>query len=333
MAEAGEFQIIEKFFTYQTFGAWKSQGVGDDCAIIDTGAGRIAVTCDMMALGTHFLPDADPEDVGYKALAVNLSDLAAAGAVPRAFFLSIGLPRRDDGWLADFSRGLMKIARESGCALLGGDTTRTPEVQGRHAPVTISITAMGDLPAGMGLTRKGAKPGDDIWVSGTVGDAYAALKCRWGAWSVMPDLEPELFARMDRPTPRIALGQALLGAASAAADISDGLLADLGHILERSGVSAEIEWEKIPTSVALQSMTPARQHEAALAGGDDYELIFTAPPSSAERIYEAGLLSGTPVTRIGRVIERTSRAVTVRMPDGRPVLLVTEGFDHFRNEE
>lgn len=333
MAEAGEFQIIEKFFTYQTFGAWKSQGVGDDCAIIDTGAGRIAVTCDMMALGTHFLPDADPEDVGYKALAVNLSDLAAAGAVPRAFFLSIGLPRRDDGWLADFSRGLMKLARESGCALLGGDTTRTPEVQGRHAPVTISITAMGDLPAGMGLTRKGAKPGDDIWVSGTVGDAYAALKCRWGAWSVMPDLEPELFARMDRPTPRIALGQALLGAASAAADISDGLLADLGHILERSGVSAEIEWEKIPTSVALQSMTPARQHEAALAGGDDYELIFTAPPSSAERIYEAGLLSGTPVTRIGRVIERTSRAVTVRTPDGLPVLHVTEGFDHFRNEE
>lgn len=333
MAEAGEFQIIEQFFTYQTFGAWKSQGVGDDCAIIDTGAGRIAVTCDMMALGTHFLPDADPEDVGYKALAVNLSDLAAAGAVPRAFFLSIGLPRRDDGWLADFSRGLMKLARESGCALLGGDTTRTPEVQGRHAPVTISITAMGDLPAGMGLTRKGAKPGDDIWVSGTVGDAYAALKCRWGAWSVMPDLEPELFARMDRPTPRIALGQALLGAASAAADISDGLLADLGHILERSGVSAEIEWEKIPTSVALQSMTPARQHEAALAGGDDYELIFTAPPSSAERIYEAGLLSGTPVTRIGRVIERTSRAVTVRTPDGLPVLLVTEGFDHFRNEE
>ena len=333
MAEAGEFQIIEKFFTYQTFGAWKSQGVGDDCAIIDTGAGRIAVTCDMMALGTHFLPDADPEDVGYKALAVNLSDLAAAGAVPRAFFLSIGLPRRDDGWLADFSRGLMKLARESGCALLGGDTTRTPEVQGRHAPVTISITAMGDLPAGMGLTRKGAKPGDDIWVSGTVGDAYAALKCRWGAWSVMPDLEPELFARMDRPTPRIALGQALLGAASAAADISDGLLADLGHILERSGVAAEIEWEKIPTSVALQSMTPARQHEAALAGGDDYELIFTAPPSSAERIYEAGLLSGTPVTRIGRVIERTSRAVTVRTPDGLPVLLVTEGFDHFRNEE
>ena len=337
----GEFQIIDRFFTHdafgewrsQTFGAWKSQGVGDDCAIIDMPGNRIAVTTDMMAVGTHFLPGARPEDIGYKALAVNLSDLAAAGASPRAFFLSIGLPERDDEWLAGFSRGLMALAESSGCALLGGDTTRTAEVGGTHAPVTISITAMGSLPEGKGLTRAGAKPGDDIWVSGTVGDAYAALKCRWGAWSVMPDLEPELFARMDRPTPRIALGQALLGAASAAADISDGLLADLGHILERSGVSAEIEWEKIPTSVALQSMTPARQHEAALAGGDDYELIFTAPPSSAERIYEAGLLSGTPVTRIGRVIERTSRAVTVRTPDGLPVLLVTEGFDHFRNEE
>ena len=180
MSEAGEFQIIEQFFTYPSFGAWKSQGVGDDCAIIDTGAGRLAVTCDMTALGTHFFPDADPEDVGYKALAVNLSDLAAAGAVPRAFFLSIGLPRRDDGWLADFSRGLMALAHESGCALLGGDTTRTPEIDGRHAPATISITAMGDLPAGMGLTRSGAQPGDDIWVSGTVGDAYAALMCRWG---------------------------------------------------------------------------------------------------------------------------------------------------------
>ncbi|MDO5531862.1 thiamine-phosphate kinase [Sutterella sp.] len=333
MPQAGEFQIIEKFFTYQTFGAWKSQGVGDDCAIIDTGAGRLAVTCDMMAMGTHFLPDADPENVGYKALAVNLSDLAAAGAIPRAFFLSIGLPRRDDGWLADFSRGLMGLARESGCALLGGDTTRTPEVNGRHAPVTISITAMGDLPAGMGLTRAGAKPGDEIWVSGTVGDAYAALKCRWGEWTVMPDLEPALFARMDRPTPRVALGQAIIGAASACADISDGLLADLGHILERSGVSAEIDWERLPISTALKSMTIPRQHEAALTGGDDYELIFTAPVSARDRIYEAALRTGTPVTCIGRVVPRTSRAVTVRAGDGMLVELTKVGFDHFDHEE
>lgn len=330
MSEAGEFQIIEQFFTYPSFGAWKSQGVGDDCAIIDTGAGRIAVTCDMMALGTHFLPDADPEDVGYKALAVNLSDLAAAGAVPRAFFLSIGLPHRDDGWLADFSRGLMALARSTGCALLGGDTTRTPKVGGRHAPATISITAMGDLPAGMGLTRGGARPGDDVWVSGTVGDAYAALMCRWGRWRVMPDAEPELFARMDRPTPRVALGQALLGAATAAADVSDGLLADLGHILDRSGVSAEIEWERVPVSTALKSLTIARQHEAALSGGDDYELVFTAPAAAAERIYEAGLRSGTPVTRIGRIVARRESAVVVRAADGLPVAVPQAGWDHFR---
>ena len=238
---------------------------------------RLAVTCDMTALGTHFFPDADPEDVGYKALAVNLSDLAAAGAVPRAFFLSIGLPRRDDGWLADFSRGLMALAHESGCALLGGDTTRTPEIDGRHAPATISITAMGDLPAGMGLTRSGAQPGDDIWVSGTVGDAYAALMCRWGRW--------------------------------------------------------QIEWERIPLSPVLSTLTVARQHEAALAGGDDYELIFTAPPAAAERIFEAGLLSNTPVSRIGRILEREETAVVVRTADGLPVAVPSTGYDHFNAED
>lgn len=327
-AEAGEFQIIERFFTHEAFGAWKSQGVGDDCAIIDTGAARLAVTCDMMALGTHFLPDADPENVGYKALAVNLSDLAAAGATPRAFFLSIGLPRRDDGWLADFSRGLMGLAAETGCALLGGDTTRTPEVNGRHAPAVISITAMGDLPAGLGLTRAGARPGDDVWVSGTVGDAYAALKCRWGHWSVMPDALPDLCRRMDRPTPRLALGRALLGVASAAADVSDGLLADLGHILERSHVGAEIDWERIPVSTALKSLTMPRQHEAALAGGDDYELVFTAPAAAADRVLEAGLAAATPVTRIGRITERKGSSVVVRA-HGLPIAVERTGFDHF----
>ena len=223
----GEFQIIDRFFTHDAFGEWRSQGVGDDCAIIDMPGNRIAVTTDMMAVGTHFLPGARPEDIGYKALAVNLSDLAAAGASPRAFFLSIGLPERDDEWLAGFSRGLMALAESSGCALLGGDTTRTAEVGGTHAPVTISITAMGSLPEGKGLTRAGAKPGDDIWVSGTVGDAYAALKHRWGHWQLMPDAAEALFPRMDRPTPRNMLGSALLDLATACADVSDGLLADL----------------------------------------------------------------------------------------------------------
>lgn len=151
----GEFQIIDRFFTHDAFGEWRSQGVGDDCAIIDMPGNRIAVTTDMMAVGTHFLPGARPEDIGYKALAVNLSDLAAAGASPRAFFLSIGLPERDDEWLAGFSRGLMALAESSGCALLGGDTTRTAEVGGTHAPVTISITAMGSLPEGKGTHARG----------------------------------------------------------------------------------------------------------------------------------------------------------------------------------
>lgn len=332
MPQGGEFQIIERYFTHETFGAWHSRGVGDDCAIIDTGAGRLAVTCDMMALGTHFLPDADPEDVGYKALAVNLSDLAAAGAVPRAFFLSIGLPRRDDGWLADFSRGLMRLAQQSGCALLGGDTTRTAEVNGARAPVTISITAMGELPAGLGLTRSGATPGDDVWVSGTVGDAYAALKYRWGEWDLMPDAVDAVLSRMDRPTPRNALGEALLRRASAAADVSDGLLADLGHILERSGVSAEIDWEVVPVSTALRSMTIARQHEAALTGGDDYELVFTASPENREAVLEAGVLTGTPVTRIGRVTPRAEGRVVVRTAGGLPVELPKTGFDHFAQQ-
>lgn len=329
MAQSGEFQIIERFFTYKSCGAWQSQGVGDDCAIIDTGAGRMAVTTDMMSMGTHFLPDADPEDVGYKALAVNLSDLAAAGAVPRAFFLSIGLPFRDDGWLADFSRGLMTLAQAEGCALLGGDTTRTPEVNGRHAPATFSITVMGDLPAGMGLTRSGAKPGDDIWLSGAVGDAYAALKCRWGHWQLMPEAFEACAKRMDRPTPRLALGQALLGLASACADVSDGLLADLGHILERSGVSADLQWEAIPISTALRSLTIARQHEAALAGGDDYELVFTASPENRDRILAASLETRTPAARIGRIKPRDCTAVTVHDPDGLPIVLEHAGFDHF----
>ena len=291
----GEFQIIDRFFTHDAFGEWRSQGVGDDCAIIDMPGNRIAVTTDMMAVGTHFLPGARPEDIGYKALAVNLSDLAAAGASPRAFFLSIGLPERDDEWLAGFSRGLMALAESSGCALLGGDTTRTAEVGGTHAPVTISITAMGSLPEGKGLTRAGAKPGDDIWVSGTVGDAYAALKHRWGHWQLMPDAAEALFPRMDRPTPRNMLGSALLDLAT-----------------------------------ACRALSPAAQQEAALTGGDDYELVFTAPPSAALRIEQAGLLTKTRLTRIGKICEKVSGDnLTVRSQNGGIVTTPTQGFDHF----
>lgn len=333
MARCGEFQIIDRFFTHEAFGEWQSQGIGDDCAIIDAGDTRLAVTTDMMAIGTHFLPNARPFDVGYKALAVNLSDLAAAGASPRAFFLSIGLPERDDAWLAEFSRGMMLLAEETGCALLGGDTTRTAEVNGRHAPVTISITAMGALPKGRGLTRAGAEVGDDIWVSGTVGDAYAALKCRWGHWQVMPDAMPSLFARMDRPTPRVRLGNALLDLATACADISDGLSADLGHILERSHVAADVCWESVPLSDAVLSLAPGLQREAALMGGDDYELVFTAPAEHRLRIEQVGLLTETRLTRIGQVCEPLSGDnLVVRSMDGAVIRTGTAGFDHFAGQ-
>ncbi len=331
MVQNGEFSIIERYFTHDAFGAWKSKGVGDDCAIIDTQAGRLAVTTDMMSIGTHFLPSARACDVGYKALAVNLSDLAAAGAVPRAFFLSIGLPERNDAWLADFTSGMMQLAQEAGCPLLGGDTTRTAQVGDVRAPITISITAMGDLPAEMGLTRAGARPGDDIWVSGTVGGAYAALKHRLGDWTLSGDVFASAAQRMDHPEARIELGRALLPVATACADVSDGLAQDLGHILERSGVSAEVLWDAVPVHPALMTLTPAQRLEAAMSGGDDYELVFTAPHEARGLVEQAAISALTSVTCIGRVREKVDTGPQLLMHDkqGRAVGMPGQGFDHF----
>lgn len=330
MVQDGEFSIIDQFFTHAVFGAWKSKGVGDDCAIIDTGAGRLAVTTDMMSLGTHFPLDAAPEDIGHKALAVNLSDLAAAGAVPRAFFLSIGLPERDEAWLAAFTRGLMDEARRAGCPLLGGDTTKTPRLGETAAPVTISITAMGDLPEKMGLTRAGARPGDDIWVSGTVGAAAAALRHRLGRWTLSADVFPAADARLNRPEARNALGTALLSVATACADVSDGLAQDLGHILERSGVSADVLWDAVPRHPAIAGLTTAQQLEVAMAGGDDYELVFTAPHEKRGLVEQAAISAVTPVTCIGRIREaRDGERFLMHDKSGRRVALSATGFDHF----
>lgn len=331
MVQNGEFAIIDRFFTHETFGAWRSKGVGDDCAIIDTGAGRLSVTCDMMAVGTHFLPSANPEDVGYKALAVNLSDLAASGAVPRAFFLAIGLPERNDAWLSGFTEGMMALAQQAGCALLGGDTTRTAKVGDVHAPITIAITAMGDLPLQMGLTRGGAREGDDVWVSGDVGGAYAALMHRQGQWTLPAEDFPAAALRMDRPEPRNALGTALLSVATACADISDGLSQDLGHILDRSGVAAQIVWDAVPAHHALRHLPRGRQFEAALSGGDDYELIFTAPADKRGLVEQAAISSLTKVTRIGRIVkkEAENERLVVHTTEGERLRLAANGFDHF----
>lgn len=332
----GEFSIIDRFFSQGgANGPWFCKGVGDDCAIIDIGTSRIAVTTDMLAMGTHFLPDADPRSVGYKTLAVNLSDLAAAGAVPRAFFLSIGLPDKDSAWLEAFSEGMRELAEESGCALLGGDTVRTPVVDkaGARSPAVFSITAMGELPAGMGLTRGGARPGDDVWVSGTLGDACAALKYLWGHWAMAPKAFELMRRRMERPSPRNALGRLLLPIATAAIDVSDGFEQDLSHILERSRVRAEIDWDSLPKSEALQSLPQEQQREAALSGGDDYELIFTAPAERRLEIFEAGIASDTLVTRVGAILPKdcadAGRALTVYDSERRAIVLKSEGFDHF----
>lgn len=336
MARSGEFEMIAKYFTFAPkANGWKSEGAGDDCALIDLAGARIAVTADMMALTTHFLADCPPRRVGWKAAAVNLSDLAAAGAEPKAMFLTIGLPDRNDEWLEGFSRGFREALDRYGASLLGGDTTRTPLTSdGTHSPTAISITAMGELAPGTGLTRKGARPGDDVWVSGTPGDAYAALMMRIGGWKVAEPFREYLIDRMELPTPRVELGMQLIGAASAAADVSDGLIQDLGHIFERSMVKGRIDVDAVPASAALMSLSPEKRREAALAGGDDYELVFTAPKELAGTIEQLSIMLGVRLTKIGEVqarVESEDEAL-VELVDsnGDAVAFEKPGFDHFK---
>lgn len=325
-AAGGEFGLIARHFTHPVHGAWASQGVGDDCAFIDFADRRLAVTSDMLLAGRHFFPDVDPESLGHKALAVNLSDLAAAGASPRAFFLSIALPAADEAWLAAFSRGLMALAEAHGCALLGGDTTRTPTLREGPGPLTINITAMGELPPGAGFSRAGAAPGDELWVSGCLGDAAAGLKLALGEITADMADAATLRERLERPVPRVALGEALRGVASAAMDVSDGLLGDLGHILDRSGVGAELNWDSIPISPALRRQPLAVQRACALAGGDDYELLFTAPAARRAAVLAAGRKAGVPLATIGRI---TQAGLVLRDAAGAPIEVAARGYDHF----
>ena len=321
-----EFDIINRYFSWGLPSKWPTQGIGDDCALINIGATRVAITTDTTAIGTHYLPDADPLTVGYKALAVNLSDLAAAGATPRAFFLALSLPSADTAWIDRFSTGLKEAATQFACPLLGGDTTKTVMVNGLSAAASITITAIGEVR--QGLTRAGAQVGDDIWVSGTPGDAYAALMLRTGAWEGRCD--PYLATRMDKPTPRVALGEFLESVASAAADISDGLLQDLGHILSRSGVGAELNVDAIAVSASLARFSLDKQRYAQLAGGDDYELIFTAPKSARSVIAAFGDQAGLTLSRIGHI--KKEIGLHLINADGKTVTGTWSGFDHFRNE-
>jgi thiamine-monophosphate kinase len=319
-----EFELIGRYFTHRARHA--VLGVGDDAALVKVRRGcELVISADMLVAGRHFFRNDDPYRLGHKALAVNLSDLAAMGATPRWATLALALPRVDARWLAAFSRGFMALARRHGVDLVGGDTTR--------GPLNICVQIMGEVPHGKALLRDGARPGDDVWVSGTLGDAalaLAALKRRIG---LKPAELARCAARLHQPQPRIALGLKLRGVARAAIDISDGLLADLGHILERSGVAAEIDLAALPASPILRRyLDRVAARNALLAGGDDYELCFTAPRRARERIVRIGRRARIALTRIGRIhpFVRDAPRLTVRAPDGTALPRQRGGYDHFR---
>jgi len=325
-APLGEFTLIERFFARPTA---ERQGIGDDCALIDVGSQTLALTSDMLLEGVHFLPDANPQDLGHKALAVNLSDLAAAGARPRCFLLDLALPRADEAWLTAFSRGLFALAQAHGCALIGGDTTRAPSGATGVGLLTIAITAIGEIDRTRYCGRSGASPGDDLWITGSTGEAALALAVRRGQIEIAEPARAACLLRMDRPTPRLELGRMLSGTATASIDVSDGLLGDLGHILERSGVGAELYWPAIPRAAVFDTLPLAVQYQCVLAGGDDYELVFTAPASSRTAISRmAG--DGVGVSRIGQI----ESAPGLRLRDGEhaaaPLIdIALQSFDHF----
>ncbi len=331
----GEFALIERFFKTQSqamLAANKNSialGIGDDCALLTPNPDEyIAITSDMLVEGRHFLAGANPEYLGHKALAVNLSDLAAMGAKPLGFTLALALPAADPQWLEAFSKGLFAIANTYSCPLIGGDTT--------SGPLNICITAFGAIPKGKAITRSGALDGDDIWISGTVGDARLTLAAlRHEILLTKSDLDC-VQSRMHQPNPRIQLGMALRGIASAALDISDGLLGDLKHILEQSKKDADVFLGQLPKSSTLLKQESALQDQFAACGGDDYELCFTA--SSLQRSTIEGISNALdlPLTRIGHILPMHNTEVSISLitSDGEHLndietAALLKSFDHF----
>lgn len=297
-------------------------GIGDDAAMLQPAAGHeLVVTTDVLNAGVHFLASDAPADIGWKALAVNLSDLAAMGAAPAWCTLSLTLPEADAAWCEAMLDGFFELADAHGVALVGGDTTR--------GPLALGVTAMGQVAAGRALRRGAARPGDDVWASGTLGDAAAALAQGQGAG----DVDAFLRGRLRRPTPRIVLGAALGGLAHACIDLSDGLVSDLGHVCTASGVAADVRLDALPASPALRAATAddATRWTWQVAGGDDYELCFTAPAAAREAIDAAAAGAGVPVTRIGAIIEARNGGPGIRLLDssGRSWQPARTGYQHF----
>jgi thiamine-monophosphate kinase len=315
----GEFDLIAKYFTRAVTRA--SLGVGDDCALFAPSIGtQLAVSSDMLVEGRHFLPTVSPQRLGHKVLAVNLSDLAACGAKPVAFTLALAMPRVDEAFLEGFARGLLALADTYECELIGGDTTQ--------GPLNICVTVFGEVPNGQALLRSGAQPGDDLYVSGTLGDARAALEVFRGTLALEGAAFESVRMAMELPQPRVALGLALRGVATSAIDISDGLLGDLAHVLRRSKVGAEVQVDSLPCSAVLRGLTRTLRREYTLAGGDDYELVFTAAPRDAERVAVAARSAAVSVTKIGRII--ASAGLTLLDNNAALVDNTFGSFDHFK---
>jgi thiamine-monophosphate kinase len=322
VTQVTEFELIERHFTRRRAGGHPhvQMGVGDDCALLSPSPGmQWAVSSDMLVEGRHFVSTVAPDRLGHKALAVNLSDLAACGARPVAFTLALALPRADESFAAGFAQGLFALADAHGIELVGGDTTA--------GPLNICITVMGEVPPAQALLRSGARAGDALWVSGNLGDARLALEVLRGTVALHGDDFNRVRQAMELPQPRVTLGLALRGIATSAIDLSDGLMGDLGHVLRRSKVGAQIKLDALPRSRVLASQQVTLQHECLLAGGDDYELLFTAPAGTQDAVLAAGVRAGVAVTRVG-VIEAAA-GLRVVDANGQTVATPWRAFDHF----
>ena len=318
MGGRGEFDLIAELFAPLATDP-AALGLTDDGAVLPAGTDDLVVVKDALVAGVHFLPDDPPASVAQKALRVNLSDLAAMGAEARHYLVALVRPRHiDDGWLEALVQGFAADQVTFGVSLLGGDTVATP------GPLVLSITALGRVPPGAALTRSGAGPGEDVWVSGTLGDAALGLAALQGAWSPNEDAAADLIRRYRVPEPRLALGVALRGVATACQDVSDGLVQDLGHIARRSGVAVTIAADAVPLSAAARDGPDARV--LALTGGDDYELVFTAPTDRRLQIPALARTAGTTATRIGRTAQGTG--VVVHDGQGEPMDLARRGWSH-----
>lgn len=338
MAEADEFQLIARYFAPLATGEPGAFGLLDDAAVLSLSPGQeLVVTADLLVEGVHFRSDDLPESVGAKVLAVNLSDLAAMGAEPRAYVLSIALPRgwveeRRQAFLKGFTAGLGAMQAEAGLALVGGDTVAT------SGPLTLGVTAFGCVGPGRALRRRGAEPGDRVFVSGTIGDGALGLRVLDGRLTSLPvGVAAVAVARYQRPSPRLALGRRLAGLASACADVSDGLIADLGHICRASGVAAEIDGARIPLSVAGRAVLAENPAILAvlLTGGDDYELVLTVPPRHVPEVVAAAATASVPIAEIGIILAGASGVAANNQPvrvldaQGQPLDLCSCGWRHF----